>query len=209
MLREAVEHGLVGRRVEGARRARSSTPRSRTRSSTTSGSSRRRRSSGARSRSACSATIRPRRRCPARSCPGADFYDYADKYEDGKAELLVPAPLDRRRDRRGARTGGRGRSRRAACEAMARVDFFLRPDGSFLVNELNTIPGFTPISMYPKLWAASGLAVSGAARPPDRPRDRPPHPPRPPRRPPTLTPMRRWPTPSVVLGRIGKVASSS
>ena len=43
------------------------------------------------------------------------------------------------------------------CEGMARVDFFLCPDGSLLVNELNTIPGFTDISMYPKLWEASGL----------------------------------------------------
>ena len=46
------------------------------------------------------------------------------------------------------------------CEAMARVDFFLRPDGSFVVNELNTIPGFTPISMYPRLWEATGLSYS-------------------------------------------------
>ncbi|HEX9505770.1 MAG TPA: D-alanine--D-alanine ligase A, partial [Acidimicrobiia bacterium] len=49
-----------------------------------------------------------------------------------------------------------------ACrgEAMARVDFFLRDDGVFVVNEVNTIPGFTPISMYPRLWEASGLAYS-------------------------------------------------
>ena len=43
---------------------------------------------------------------------------------------------------------------------MARVDFFLRDDGVFLVNELNTIPGFTPISMYPKLWEATGVGYS-------------------------------------------------
>ncbi len=42
------------------------------------------------------------------------------------------------------------------CEGMARVDFFLRPNGDLLVNELNTIPGFTAISMYPKLWEATG-----------------------------------------------------
>jgi len=46
------------------------------------------------------------------------------------------------------------------CEAMARVDCFLRRDGSFVVNELNTIPGFTPISMYPRLWEASGVPYS-------------------------------------------------
>ena len=43
------------------------------------------------------------------------------------------------------------------CEGMARVDFFVRQDGSVLINELNTIPGFTDISMYPKLWEASGV----------------------------------------------------
>ena len=45
----------------------------------------------------------------------------------------------------------------AGCEGMARVDFFLREDGEALVNEINTIPGFTSISMYPKLWEASGV----------------------------------------------------
>jgi len=45
----------------------------------------------------------------------------------------------------------------AGCEGMARVDFFLQQDGTALVNEVNTIPGFTSISMYPKLWEASGL----------------------------------------------------
>ena len=47
----------------------------------------------------------------------------------------------------------------ACCgEAMARVDFFLRDDGEFIVNEVNTIPGFTPISMYPRLWEVSGVS---------------------------------------------------
>jgi D-alanine-D-alanine ligase len=44
-----------------------------------------------------------------------------------------------------------------ACEGLARVDFFLRPDGTLLVNELNTMPGFTPTSMFPMLWATTGL----------------------------------------------------
>jgi len=43
------------------------------------------------------------------------------------------------------------------CEGLARVDFFVRPDGEVLVNEINTMPGFTPISMYPRMWAATGL----------------------------------------------------
>jgi D-alanine-D-alanine ligase len=89
---------------------------------------------------------------------GHDFYDYEAKYvdEDG-AELLVPASLD---DRTHAEV------RRLAvaaflageCSGMARVDFFVRPTGEILLNEINTIPGFTKISMYPKLWEASGLS---------------------------------------------------
>ena len=72
------------------------------------------------------------------------------------------------------------------CEAMARVDLFLTrtSTAAFLVNEVNTIPGFTPISMYPRLWEATRRAVPRAARPPHRPGDRPPRPPRPAGRPP-------------------------
>jgi D-alanine-D-alanine ligase len=92
---------------------------------------------------------------PGEVVPGAEFYDYADKYEDGTAKLLAPAPLDE------AETAEvRALAIRAfeACrlEAMARVDFFYTEHG-FVVNECNTIPGFTPISMYPRLWEVSGL----------------------------------------------------
>ncbi len=90
-----------------------------------------------------------------------DFYDYANKYGDG-AKLLVPAPLT---DPENAACVDLARK---ACwalgvEGLARVDFFYedgrhgRGDRGWLVNELNTMPGFTPISMYPKLWAVSGL----------------------------------------------------
>ena len=44
-----------------------------------------------------------------------------------------------------------------SCEGLARVDFFLMPDGSLVINELNTLPGFTPLSMFPRMWAATGL----------------------------------------------------
>lgn len=89
--------------------------------------------------------------------PGAEFYTYADKYEDGAAQLLIPAPIDD-----AAMAEVRSLAVRVfeacRCDAMARVDFFYEGGGrGFLVNELNTIPGFTPISMYPKLWEASGL----------------------------------------------------
>jgi D-alanine--D-alanine ligase len=92
---------------------------------------------------------------PGEIVPGAEFYNYADKYEDGAAKLLAPAPLDETEI-----TEVRSLAVRAfdacRCEAMARVDFFYADDG-FVVNELNTIPGFTPISMYPRLWEVSGL----------------------------------------------------
>jgi D-alanine-D-alanine ligase len=93
---------------------------------------------------------------PGEVVPAADFYDYADKYEDGKAELLVPAPLSEA-EADAVRALAIEAFEACRCEAMARVDCFLRADGSFVVNELNTIPGFTPISMYPRLWEASGV----------------------------------------------------
>jgi D-alanine-D-alanine ligase len=94
---------------------------------------------------------------PGEIIPSAEFYTYADKYEDGAADLLVPAPLD---DVRTAEV--RALAVRAfdavRGEAMARVDFFFEEHGrGFLVNEVNTIPGFTPISMYPRLWEATGV----------------------------------------------------
>jgi D-alanine-D-alanine ligase len=88
---------------------------------------------------------------------GHEFYDYEAKYlDDHGAELLIPAPLDddlHAEVRRLAVAAFRA----AECSGMARVDFFVRASGEVLVNEINTIPGFTQISMYPKLWEASGL----------------------------------------------------
>jgi D-alanine-D-alanine ligase len=99
----------------------------------------------------------PEASVPGEVVPAAEFYTYADKYEDGRAQLLVPAPLDDARTAEVRALAVRAFDA-ARCEAMARVDFFYEEQGrGFLVNELNTIPGFTPISMYPKLWAASGL----------------------------------------------------
>jgi D-alanine-D-alanine ligase len=98
----------------------------------------------------------PEASLPGEVIPAGDFYDYADKYEDGKAELLVPAPLsDSETD--AVRALAIRVFEACRCEAMARVDCFLLADGSFVVNELNTIPGFTPISMYPRLWEATGV----------------------------------------------------
>ena len=102
----------------------------------------------------------PEASVPGEIVPGNDFYDYEDKYVEDSAKLLVPAPLDDEQARTvralAVRVFGLLR-----CEGMARVDFFLEEHGNargFLVNEVNTIPGFTPISMYPKLWQASGVS---------------------------------------------------
>lgn len=86
------------------------------------------------------------------------FYTYDAKYIDADgAALKVPAELPEN-----VETAIRGMAARAflatGCDGMARVDFFLKPDASFLINELNTIPGFTDISMYSKAMAASGIA---------------------------------------------------
>jgi D-alanine-D-alanine ligase len=90
--------------------------------------------------------------------PGNEFYDYEDKYVTDAATLNIPAHLTAEQS-----DTVRALAIRAYealhCEGMARVDFFFEESGrGFLCNEINTIPGFTPISMYPKLWAASGLA---------------------------------------------------
>ena len=99
---------------------------------------------------------------PTASCfgeivPKAEFYSYDAKYvdEDG-AELIAPAVIDK---------GLEGKMKDLAimtfrtleCEGMARVDFFLTKEGAPFVNEINTLPGFTKISMYPRLWALSGI----------------------------------------------------
>lgn len=97
---------------------------------------------------------------PGEIVPSNEFYDYAAKYLDGESELLIPAPIP-------AETTELARSlaveayQAIDCAGMARVDFLLdRLSGELYVNELNTLPGFTPISMYPKLWEASGVSYS-------------------------------------------------
>jgi D-alanine-D-alanine ligase len=89
----------------------------------------------------------------------AEFYDYADKYFDGTARTVVPAELDPAVAEE-ARLLAVHTFRALRCAGMARVDLFLEAERGLLVNEVNTIPGFTPISMYPKLWQASGLPYS-------------------------------------------------
>lgn len=103
----------------------------------------------------------PRASLPGEIVPSHEFYDYDDKYLDGTSELLVPAPLGAD-DVVQVQELAVAAFRALRCDGMARADFFFEEGGrGFLVNELNTIPGFTPISMYPKLWEASGLSYSG------------------------------------------------
>jgi len=97
---------------------------------------------------------------PGEIVPSREFYDYEDKYVGDGAQLIVPASLN---------TEEVAAVQRLTtvvfhtlhAEGMARVDFFYEEGGrGFLCNEINTIPGFTPISMYPKLWQATGLSYS-------------------------------------------------
>ena len=91
---------------------------------------------------------------------GHEFYDYTAKYLDADgAELRIPARLDAEVAVRVQRMAVAA-FQAVECWGMARVDFFLDPDGALWVNEINTIPGFTSISMYPKLWEASGLGYA-------------------------------------------------
>ncbi len=95
---------------------------------------------------------------PGEIVPGNEFYDYNAKYIDDNSDLIIPARLD-------AASSEQVRAYAVAafqvldCEGLARVDFLLDGvSGDFFLNEVNTMPGFTRISMYPKLWEASGVS---------------------------------------------------
>ena len=89
--------------------------------------------------------------------PCNEFYDYKAKYVDGRSELIIPADVPEESSSR-IRHMAILAYRLIDCAGMARADFLVRADtGEVFINELNTIPGFTEISMYPKLWEASGL----------------------------------------------------
>jgi D-alanine-D-alanine ligase len=89
--------------------------------------------------------------------PGDEFYSYEDKYVTDGAQLLVPAPLSDA-DMRSARDLAVRIFTTLRCDGLARVDFFFEEGGrGLLCNEVNTMPGFTPISMFPKLWLHSGM----------------------------------------------------
>jgi len=90
--------------------------------------------------------------------PAHEFYDYEAKYLEEGSQLIIPAPLERDQGET-IRSLAIAVFRAVDCAGLGRVDFFLeRGSGTVFVNEINTLPGFTRISMYPKLWAASGIS---------------------------------------------------
>ena len=100
---------------------------------------------------------KPEASVPGEVIPVNEFYDYEAKYVKEGSELVIPAKLNARKTREVQQLALRA-FQAAECAGMARVDFLLdRRTEKLFVNEINTIPGFTPISMYPKLWEASGL----------------------------------------------------
>jgi D-alanine-D-alanine ligase len=95
---------------------------------------------------------------PGEVIPSREFYDYAAKYLDNASQLLIPAPLPSALTAR-IRALAIAAFKAIDCAGMARVDFLLDGlNGELYLNEVNTIPGFTAISMYPKLWEASGIS---------------------------------------------------
>jgi D-alanine-D-alanine ligase len=107
--------------------------------------------------------IDPAASVPGEIVPGEEFYSYEDKYVTDGAQLLIPAPLSSD-DTATVQALALEVFRVLRCDGLARIDFFLEDDApgrsgrGFLCNEANTMPGFTPISMYPKLWQASGVS---------------------------------------------------
>ncbi len=104
--------------------------------------------------------FRPRASVCGEVVPSNEFYDYNAKYVDGASALYIPANLPDTVAEKIRETALLG-FMACECEGLARVDFFVEREAhEFYLNEINTIPGFTQISMYPKLWEASGLSYS-------------------------------------------------
>jgi D-alanine-D-alanine ligase len=103
---------------------------------------------------------RPQASVPGEIVPVKEFYDYAAKYLDEGSELIIPAKLTKAETKKVQELAVRA-FQAVDCSGLARIDFLMDPKTRKLyLNEINTMPGFTAISMYPKLWAASGLQYS-------------------------------------------------
>ena len=104
----------------------------------------------------------PRTSPPGEIVAHADWYDYEAKYSEGGMELMVPAPIGEAETARVRELAARA-FRAIDGSGLARCDFFVRDSGEVLVNELNTIPGFTATSMFAKLFEADGLSIRSSA----------------------------------------------
>ena len=91
--------------------------------------------------------------------PAAPFYDYVAKYESRASRIFIPARISRA-ERDKVREYACRLFRLLGCRGLSRVDFFVTEDGRVLLNEINTMPGFTDISMFPRLWQAAGLGMT-------------------------------------------------
>ena len=101
---------------------------------------------------------------PGEILAGAEFYTYDDKYKNGVSQTVIPAHLSEEKLDE-VKAEARKAYLALNCAGLSRCDFFVeRGTGRVLCNELNTLPGFTPISMYPKLMEHEGLQLSGAGR---------------------------------------------
>jgi len=89
--------------------------------------------------------------------PASGFYDYAAKYVTGTSKVTIPAQISNSTSAQ-IRAMAVTAFRAIGASGLARVDFFVAPDDTILINEVNTMPGFTPVSMYPQLWEASGVS---------------------------------------------------
>jgi len=94
---------------------------------------------------------------PGEVVANGEWYDYETKYREGGMDLVVPAPIPEEQLERVRELATRA-FQLGGCAGLARCDFFVDPDGPVLLNELNTMPGFTQTSVYAKLWQSSGLA---------------------------------------------------
>jgi D-alanine-D-alanine ligase len=101
---------------------------------------------------------RPESSLPGEIVPSTEFYDYKAKYLDEGSQLIIPAKLSKAETKR-VQQLAIAAFQAVDCSGLARVDFLMDPKNrKIYLNEINTMPGFTSISMYPKLWAASGLS---------------------------------------------------
>ncbi|OLE10591.1 MAG: D-alanine--D-alanine ligase A [Acidobacteria bacterium 13_1_20CM_4_56_7] len=103
---------------------------------------------------------KPEASVPGEIVPSSEFYDYSAKYLDEGSQLIIPAKLTKAETKKVQELAIAG-FRAVDCSGLARVDFLMDPKSrKIYLNEINTMPGFTSISMYPKLWAASGVGYS-------------------------------------------------